>query len=118
MKMSFKNCNVITMEEFILNYLNVNSNQDISHINHYDISKLNIDGIKRIPNEIVSEDDVRTGRVILVESSGFKHKGKMVCAYLRPDLVLYNDNMSDLDKMIVNSLYKDDCKRLSKRKYG
>ena len=115
MKKKFSNYRTISMQEFIENYLNVYNN--IDNINHYDITDLNLAGVTRIPNDIVTEEDLMTGRVILVESSGSKHRGKMVCAYLRPDIVMYKENeLSTLDEMIINSLYKDDCKKLSRKK--
>lgn len=114
MRKKFSNYKAISMQEFIENYLNVHN--DLENANHYDISELNLDGVTRIPNECVTEEDLMTGRVILVESSGFKHHGKMVCAYLRPDIVLYKEKeMSKLDEMIFNALYKDDCKKLVKK---
>lgn len=116
MKKKFSNCYVIPMEVFIQNYLNIDG-PNISNINHYDIDQLNIEGIKRIPNQVVTEDDIETGRVLLVESSGYKHKGKMICAYIRPDLVKSNGRkMSKLDEMIFNSLYSTDCKVLKRKR--
>ena len=115
MRKRFSEYRVISMQEFIENYLMVYNN--IDNINHYDITDLNLDGVKRIPNDIVSDEDIMTGRVILVEASGSKHHGKMVCAYLRPDIVMYKEKeMSKLDEMILNSLYKDDCKKLSRKR--
>lgn len=112
----FKKYKAISMQEFIENYLNVYNN--ISHINHYDLNDLNIDGVTRVPNDIVTEEDLVTGRIILVESSGSKHHGKMICAYLRPDIVLYKEKeISKLDEMIINALYKDDCPKLRKIKH-
>lgn len=103
--------NVISMSEFIMNYLHVDNLEEVlNKVNHYDITDLNIKGVKRVPNDLVTADDIQTGRVLLVESSGFKHHGKMICAYIRPDLVNEEEenNLSDLDKMIYNSLYKAD----------
>ena len=118
MNNNFKNCQVISMSDFIKNYLDVSTiNINIDHINHYDITQLNIKGVKRVPDHLVTLDDINTGRVILVRASGFKHKSSRICAYLRPDLVLYEENpnnMSKLDKMIINSLYKKDVKILKK----
>ena len=88
MNSKYKNYKVLTMEEFITNYLDLNGDYSIyEKINHYDITELNIEGVKRVPNQYVTEEDLRTGRVLLVESKGFKHHGKMVCAYIRPDIV-------------------------------
>ena len=114
MNNKFKNYRVLTMEEFILNYLELNGDYSIfDKINHYDITDLNIDGVKRVPDQLVTEEDLRTGRVLLVQSKGYKHRGKMVCAYLRPDIVKLEENqneVSDLDKMLIDALYKSDTK--------
>jgi len=116
--------NVISMMDFLINYVRVeNVDEILTQINHYDITDLNIDGIKRVPNDLVTEDDIRTGRILMVESSGFKHRGKMICAYIRPNLIRKNkEEVSDLDKMIYDSLYKSDTplfynKTLTKRRY-
>lgn len=115
MKKKFDGYKAISMQEFIENYLNVKEN--IDNINHYDITDLNIKGVTRVPDSIVTDEDIETGRIILVESSGLKHRGKMICAYLRPDIVLFKEReMSKLDEMIFNSLYKDDCKILKRKK--
>lgn len=114
MNSKFKNYKVLTMEEFIINYLELSGDYSIfEKMNHYDITDLNIDGVKRVPDQYVTEEDLRTGRVLLVESKGFKHRGKMVCAYLRPDIVRLEENqgeVSDLDQMLINALYKSDTK--------
>ena len=119
MKNKFSSYKTISMKEFIENYLNIDNNEDIENINHYDITDLNIEGVTRVPNHIVTEDDLKTGRIILVESTGSKHRGKMICAYLRPNIVMYKEKeMSKIDEMIFNSLYKDDCKKLRRKKKG
>ena len=104
-----------------MNYLEINGDYSIfDKINHYDITELNIDGVKRVPDQFVTEEDLRTGRVLLVESKGFKHRGKMVCAYLRPDIVRLEesqDKMTDEDKMLINALYKSDTKLFRNKRY-
>ena len=109
---NFKNHRVLSMEEYLFNYLKIDGDYKLyNKLNHYDITELNIKGVKRVPNQLVTEEDLRTGRVLLVESKGFKHRGKMVCAYLRPDIVLMEENpnqLSDLEKMLANALYKSD----------
>lgn len=116
MKNRFSEYKTISMQEFIENYLNI-ENYNIENINHYDITDLNMQGVTRVPNDIVTDDDIKTGRIILVESSGSKHHGKMICAYLRPDIVMYKEKeMTRLDEMIINALYKDDCKKRVRKK--
>ena len=116
MKNKFSNYKTISIQEFIANYLEIDHN-NIENINHYDITDLNMEGVTRVPNEIVTDEDIKTGRIILVESSGPKHHGKMICAYLRPDIVMYKEKeMTKLDEMIINSLYKDDYKVLKRKK--
>ena len=117
MKNKFSEYKTISMQEFIEKFLKVKTIENIDNINHYDITDLNLQGVTRVPNDIVTDDDLKTGRIILVESSGPKHKGKMICAYLRPDIVLYKEKeITKLDEMIIRSLYKDDCKKLCKKK--
>lgn len=113
---NFKDYKAITMKQFVEEYLNYYSDND-NYINHYDISELDLSGVKRIPNDLVTKEDLETGKVILVKASGEHHNGKMICAYLRPDIVLYSEReMSKLDEMIFNALYKDDCPKSRKRK--
>ena len=98
----------ISIEEFIFKYLKVEnySEELFNNINHYDLMELNIPGVKRVPNDLVTNEDLLCGRVLLVEAKGFKHKGKMICAYIRPDIVLCEQSSNNLDNMIYNSLYK------------
>ncbi len=113
----FKGYKTISMVEFITNYLPYDENtSNLLNINHYDITELNIPGVKRVPNELVTKEDLIRGSVLLVESKGFKHHGKMTCAYLRPDLVLAQEEQEDnLDLMIMNSLYKTSTSLVNKR---
>ena len=96
---------VISMVEFLQDYLNVGYEIDISRINHFDLDELHISGVKRIPNQCVDIDDVRTGRVLLVSAKGYKHKGNVVYAYLRPDIVLYEGSKNITDNLEC-SIYK------------
>ena len=104
----FKGYKTITMVEFITQYLPYDDKTtNLLNINHYDITELNIPGVRRVPNDLVTKEDIIRGSVLLVESKGFKHHGKMTCAYLRPDLVLaQEEKQNNLDNMILNSLYK------------
>ena len=113
----FSNFKKISMVEFITQYLHYkDTTSNLLSINHYDISELNIPGVRRVPNDMVSKEDLIRGTVLLVESKGYKHHGKMTCAYLRPDLVLAEENQQDeLDAMILNSLYKSSTQLVNKR---
>ena len=114
---NFSDYKAITMKQFVEEYLNYYSENN-DYMNHYDISDLELLGVKRIPNDLVTKEDLETGKVILVKSSGLHHKGKMICAYLRPDLVMYKEKeMTKLDEMIFNALYKDECKKLRRKKH-
>ncbi len=114
----FKGYKTISMVEFITQYLpDVEDATNLLNINHYDITQLNIPGVRRVPNDLVTKEDIMRGSVLLVESKGFKHHGKMTCAYLRPDLVLAEEenNNDDLDTMILNSLYKTSTTLINNR---
>ena len=104
---------VISMQAFLINYLCVDyTNINIDNINHYDLMELNLDGVERLPINVVKDEDIICGRVLLVEASGFKHKGKQLCAYIRPDLVLLGRSDSKLDQMMYKAFDKD--RRLTK----
>ena len=111
---------VISMMDFLVNYLHIENVDDVlNQINHRDITELNIDGVKRVPSQLVKNSDVVKGRVLWVESTGAKHKGKEINAYMRPDLVKKEDNLSDLDKMINKALYEGDTPLfINERKYS
>ena len=114
----FNGYRTITMVEFITQYLSYNDDtSNLLNINHYDITELNIPGVKRVPNDLVTKEDIIRGSVLLVESKGFKHHGKMTCAYLRPDLVLAQEKKDEnnLDTMIINSLYKTSTSLVNQR---
>ena len=101
---NFKRERVISMVEFLRDYLDVGYEIDISRINHFDLDELNISGVKRVPNQCVDIDDIRTGRILLVEAKGYKHKGNVIYAYLRPDIVLYQENK--LQDNLERNIYK------------
>ena len=88
---------IISMEEFLKNYvlLDEYDRKLHRHLNHYDITELEIPYIKRIPLKVVSEEEVLSGNILLVESSGFKGKGTMVCAYKRPCLLMKGMKKND-----------------------
>ena len=89
--------------------LNLSKKQDdlIDNINHWDLADLDIPYIKRVPDSTVKREDVLSGKILLVESTGMKHMGKVVCAYVRPfNMVYCNESMQKIA----------DTKRLSRKK--
>ena len=57
---------------------------ELEKMNHWDLSDLEFPLIKRVPDESVKREDILNGNVILVQTTGLKHKGSVVCAYKRP----------------------------------
>lgn len=81
---------------------------EIETLNHWDLTDLDFPFIKRIPEEAVKKDDIFSGKVLLVESTGLKHVGRVICAYKRPFDLLY----SQVDVIP----YAADIKRLDRKK--
>lgn len=119
----FKGYKTISMQEYITEYLNIHGSclGTLLNANHYDLTELNIPGVKRVPNQLVTTEDIMRGSILLVEAKGSKNHGKMTCAYLRPELVLaeeYSTLQSEeksLDAMIAESLYKTSTPLVNKR---
>ena len=57
-------------------------------INHYDLSDLEFDGVKRASWSEVSAESILKGEIILVRAASWKGKGSMVIPYYRPQLIL------------------------------
>ena len=55
---------------------------------HSDLSEFGFPGVKRIPNQIVKADAVMSGTVLLVKAPFTVGRRPIICAYLRPSLVL------------------------------
>ena len=90
----------ITMEEFLINYVLANGQEyiydtnnnkvslnDLSLLNHYDVSDLNIPGITRASFDEVTLEKLYRGEILLVRSSSWKGRGSMIIPYYRPQLV-------------------------------
>ena len=110
-KVNYNNYHVLTMLDFLSNYVGLEQSELISLIgaNHYDIEELNIPGVHSIPREYITDADILSGRVLLVTASGFKKSGSMIRGYERPSLVLARTmqknglETSDIDDMYVDS---------------
>ena len=107
---NFKRERVISMVEFLRDYLHVGYEVDVTKINHFDLDELNLLGVKRVPNQCVDIDDIRTGRILLVEAKGFKHRGNVIYAYIRPDIVLY-ERSNNVNDDLISSIYKGVSKK-------
>lgn len=87
------NYHIISMEEFLLNYANCDGifTDEIiakfkdSKMTHLGIDFLNQPFIKKVPFDIVTKEDILTGRILLV--SDFKSKNR-IASYIRPELLL------------------------------
>lgn len=88
-------CIVISMEEFLENYANIDNNltSDIigklkrAKATHRDLTLLGIPYIKRIPYEEVMEDQLLMGNIILVNDFKGSNKRPRVAPYIRPSLL-------------------------------
>lgn len=100
----------ITMEEFLENYVNLDNviTREIveklakSKATHNDLTELGIPYIKRIPFEEVSQDDILTGDVILVNDFKGSNRHPRVAPYIRPSLLKIASENKILRKEIYN----------------
>ena len=87
MRKKFPSKYIIRMPEFLKNYVLLDEyNENCDKLNHLDVTEMDLPNIKRIPNNLVSEEDVLNGTVLLVEAKS-KNSGSCICAYIRPSLV-------------------------------
>lgn len=93
--MHYKVCTswIINMEDFLLNYANLDNEITISQIKelkqakatHRDLTVLGIPYLKRIPFENLCDEDILCGRILLVND--FSSSQFHIAPYLRPTLV-------------------------------
>lgn len=85
----------ISMAEFLLNYADLDGNllfeqvleMEKDRLSHQDITKLGIPYIKRVPNNIVTEEDLLSGDIIIVYDFTSTKNNKKRAPYKRPMLV-------------------------------
>ena len=85
----------MSMAEFLINYANLDGNLtveqvielEINRVTHRDLTELGIPYIKRVPSDIVTEDDISSGRILIVYDFKSTKASKRRAPYLRPELV-------------------------------
>lgn len=85
----------LSMAEFLENYVNLDNilTKEIitklanAKATHSDITLLGIPYIKRIPYEEVSQDDILTGNVILVNDFKGNNRKPRIAPYIRPSIL-------------------------------
>lgn len=85
----------ISMEEFLINYVNLDdvlTEEVISKLSkakatHYDLTLLGIPYLKRIPFEEVDHDDLLMGKVLLVNDFKGNNKHQRIAPYIRPSIL-------------------------------
>lgn len=60
--------NVITLDYFLKNYYGLR-HKGLTKLKHKDLKTLNIEGIKSVPFDIVTRNDISSGEVLLVSDS-------------------------------------------------
>ena len=84
----FKNYYVMDMAYFLSNYVDEDIPANAYSASHSDLLEFGFPGVKRIPNQIVKADAVMSGTVLLVKAPFTVGRRPIICAYLRPSLVL------------------------------
>ena len=85
----------ISMSNFLLNYANLDGNITVEQVTkfendkltHQDITELGIPYLKRVPEDIITEDDLAVGNIIIVNDFKGKKGNKRSAPYLRPSIV-------------------------------
>ncbi|MCH5167187.1 MAG: hypothetical protein J1F35_04765 [Erysipelotrichales bacterium] len=85
----------MSMAEFLLNYANLDDDlsteqvldMETAKLTHQDLTKLGLPYIKRVPVEIVTENDISSGKILIVYDFKSTKSNKRCAPYLRPAYV-------------------------------
>lgn len=113
-KKTIRDLEKISLTKFLSSYYGID-NPNISLLTHKDIDAFNIEGLKKVPFDIVNVDDIKRGDVILVTD-----RYNNVGAYLRPSFEKrqqFENVISNRHEMYVTNLEHNLVTGKIKKKY-
>jgi hypothetical protein len=90
-KLNISDDSIITLEYFLKNYFGIRMN-NLNKLRHADLHDLNISGVKRVPFDILTKNDILGGSIFLVEDVN-----KNLAPYINPQKE-FNNNTTYYEK--------------------
>ena len=94
----------VSMMVFLKDYVgedaNINDATDrmLAKATHKDLKELNIPYVKAVPFDIVTTDDLYTGKYILVHDGKSTQRNKRIAPYVRPSILKEQEQMEEFDE--------------------
>jgi hypothetical protein len=91
------------MEDFLYNYvgLDIMKSYDkvkiLSRATHRDIKELGIYFLKTVPFDSVTEEDIATGRILIVADGKSSVRNKRNAPYIRPEILIEEHRQKEME---------------------
>ena len=93
-----------SMMVFLKDYVGEDANindataRKLAKATHNDLKELNIPYVKAVPFDIVTTDDLYTGKYILVHDGKSTQRNKRIAPYVRPSILKEQEQMEEFDE--------------------
>ena len=117
----------VSMMVFLKDYVGEEANindakaRKLAKATHKDLKELNIPYVKAVPFDIVTTDDLYTGKYILVHDGKSTQRNKRIAPYVRPSILKEQEQMEEFDEFedfyddeFVEEEYLEDKMKLRK----
>ena len=117
----------VSMMVFLKDYVGEDANindataRKLAKATHKDLKELNIPYVKAVPFDIVTTDDLYTGKYILVHDGKSTQRNKRIAPYVRPSILKEQEQMEEFDEFeefyddeFVEEEYLEDQMKLRK----
>ena len=117
----------VSMMVFLKDYVGEDANindataRKLAKATHKDLKELNIPYVKAVPFDIVTTDDLYTGKYILVHDGKSTQRNKRIAPYVRPSILKEQEQMEEFDEFeefyddeFVEEKYLEDEMKLRK----
>ena len=94
----------VSMMVFLKDYVGEDANindataRKLAKATHKDLKELNIPYVKAVPFDIVTTDDLYTGKYILVHDGKSTQRNKRIAPYVRPSILKEQEQMEEFDE--------------------
>ena len=95
----------VSMMVFLKDYVGEDANindataRKLAKATHKDLKELNIPYVKAVPFDIVTTDDLYTGKYILVHDGKSTQRNKRIAPYVRPSILKEQEQMEEFDEL-------------------
>lgn len=94
----------VSMMVFLKDYVGEDANindataRKLAKATHKDLKELNIPYVKAVPFDIVTTDDLYTGKYILVHDGKSTQRNKRIAPYVRPSILKEQEQIEEFDE--------------------